>query len=91
MAQREILLRMHPTTKPVELVGKMIQNSTHPADVVYDRFAGSSTTLLTRHQLHRIISAVDKEPYGAVAIERFAKLGLTPRLICSVDRFGKSG
>ncbi|MGD0289934.1 MAG: DNA methyltransferase [Candidatus Binataceae bacterium] len=72
----------HPTQKPVELVGRMIANSTRHADIVYDPFTGSGTTLVAGHQLNRIVYAVEKDPlYVAVAIERLANLGLTPRLI----------
>jgi DNA modification methylase len=72
---------LHPTTKPVELVAKMVQNSTRSGDLVYDPFAGSGTTLVAGHQLNRIVYAVEKDPlYVAVAIERLANLGLTPRL-----------
>jgi DNA modification methylase len=60
----------------------MVQNSTRRGDVVYDPFAGSGTTLVAGHQLNRIVYAVEKDPlYVAVAIERLANLGLTPRLI----------
>jgi DNA modification methylase len=45
----------HPTQKPVELVGRMIANSTRLGDVVYDPFAGSGTTLVAGHQLNRIV------------------------------------
>jgi DNA modification methylase len=60
----------------------MIANSTRLGDVVYDPFAGSGTTLVAGHQLNRIVYAVERDPlYVAVAIERLADLGLTPRLI----------
>ena len=36
----------HPTTKPVELVARMIYNSTFRGDVVFDPFSGSGTTLV---------------------------------------------
>jgi DNA modification methylase len=69
---------LHPTTKPVELVARMIANSTQPTHIVYDPFCGSGTT----HQLGRIGYGVELDPgYVAVELERLSALGLTPRLI----------
>lgn len=35
---------MHPTQKPVELIEKLILDSTKPGDTVLDCFMGSGTT-----------------------------------------------
>jgi DNA modification methylase len=73
---------LHPTTKPVELIARMIANSTQPTDIVYDPFCGSGTTLVAAHQLGRIGYGVELDPgYVAVELERLSALGLTPRLI----------
>ncbi len=37
-------LKMHPTQKPVEIIQKMIEDSTEPGGVVLDTFMGSGTT-----------------------------------------------
>jgi len=62
----------HPTTKPVELVARMILNSSRGGEVVYDPFCGSGSTLLAAHQLGRIGYGVDiSSEYLAVALERY--------------------
>jgi len=73
---------LHPTTKPVELIARMIRNSSLPGDIIYDPFAGSGTTLVAGHQLGRVVFAVEKDPlYVAVQLERLADLGLRPELV----------
>jgi DNA modification methylase len=73
---------LHPTTKPVELVGAMILNSSRPGEVVYDPFCGSGTTLVAAHQLGRRGYGVEIDPdYVAVTLERLSQLGLKPELI----------
>jgi len=70
---------LHPTTKPLELIARMIQNSARVGEVVYDPFAGSGTTLVAAHQLNRIGYAVEFDPrYIAVCLERLSNLGLEP-------------
>ncbi len=72
----------HPTTKPVELIARMVANSSRPGEVVYDPFCGSGSTLLAAHQLGRIGYGCEIDPgYVAVALERLSLLGLKPKLI----------
>jgi DNA modification methylase len=72
---------LHPTTKPVELIARMIVNSSRPGEVVYDPFCGSGTALVAAHQLGRIGYRCEIDPgYAAVTLERLATLGLTPKL-----------
>ena len=73
---------LHPTTKPVELIARMVVNSSRAGEVVYDPFCGSGSTLLAAHQLARIGYGVEISPdYAAVVLERFAELGVIGRLI----------
>ena len=73
---------LHPTTKPVELVARMVRNSSREGEVVYDPFCGSGSTLLAAHQLGRIGYGVEIDPgYVAVILERLSALGLKPDLI----------
>ena len=73
---------LHPTCKPVELIAKMIANSSQPTDIVYDPFAGSGSTLVAAHQLGRIGYGCEiDEAYTAVCLERLSLLGLKPQLI----------
>jgi DNA modification methylase len=73
---------LHSTTKPVELVARMIANSSQVGDVVYDPFSGSGTTLVAAHQLERIGYGCELDPgYAAVTLQRLADLGLKPDLV----------
>jgi DNA modification methylase len=73
---------LHPTTKPVELVARMVANSSRRGETVYDPFCGSGTTLVACEQLGRVGYGVEVDiGYTAVAIQRLADLGLEPRLI----------
>ena len=73
--------KMHPTTKPMELIRRLVLNSTRIGDVVYDPYLGSGTTLLTCQQTKRICIGVEIDPeYCATTIFRFEKLaGLTAK------------
>lgn len=73
---------VHPTSKPVELIARMVANSSRPGDVVYDPFCGSGSTLLAAHQLGRIGYGCEIDPgYVAVTLERLSLLGLKPELV----------
>jgi DNA modification methylase len=72
---------LHPTCKPLELIGRMIANSSRPGEVVYDPFNGSGSTIVAAHQLGRIGYGCEIDPgYVAVTLERLSTLGLTPKL-----------
>jgi DNA modification methylase len=72
----------HPTTKPVELIARMIANSSRKGELVYDPFCGSGSTLLAAHQLDRIGYGVEIDAgYAAVTLERLSAIGLKPQLI----------
>jgi DNA modification methylase len=49
----------HPTIKPVELLSRMLRNSTRRGDIVLDPFAGSGSTLIACEQLGRRCYAVE--------------------------------
>jgi len=79
---RPLVSELHPTTKPVELIARMVANSSRPHELVYDPFCGSGSTLLAAHQLGRIGYGVEIDPgYVAVALERLSMLGLKPQLV----------
>jgi len=72
----------HPTCKPVELIARMIANSSLHGELIYDPFCGSGSTLVAAQQLGRIGFGCDIDPvYVAVALERLAMLGLKPELV----------
>lgn len=63
---------LHPTMKPVELVARMVANSTKPGGLVYEPFAGSGTTLIACESLGRVCAAVELDPrYVDVIVERW--------------------
>jgi site-specific DNA-methyltransferase (adenine-specific) len=71
----------HPAAFPVPLVAFFLQAFSDPGDVWLDTFMGSGTTVVAAQQHGRIGYGMEIEPkYVAVALERLAKLGLTPRL-----------
>lgn len=66
---------LHPTTKPVGLIRRLILNSSKIGDVVYDGFLGSGTTLLACEQTKRRCFAIEiDEEYCRTAMRRFKKL-----------------
>jgi len=78
---RPLVSDLHPTCKPLALIGKMIANSSRPGELVYDPYAGSGSTILAAHQLGRVGYGCEIDPaFFAVALERLAMLGLEPEL-----------
>lgn len=72
----------HPTMKPVELITRAVENSSRRGEIVLDLFVGSGTTLVACEQTGRSGRGVEIEPkYCAVALERLAGMGLTPRRV----------
>jgi len=66
----------------MELVARMIANSSRRGEIMYDPFCGSGTTILAAHQLGRIGYGIEIDPnYIAVTLERMTQLGLNPVLI----------
>ncbi len=67
--------RLHPTTKPIGLIRRLILNSTEIGDVVYDGFLGSGTTLLACEQTKRRCLAVEIDlEYCLTAIRQWEKI-----------------
>lgn len=66
---------LHPTCKPVGLVGYFMKNSSKKGDIVYDGFGGSGTTLIAAEQLGRRCRMVELSPhYTKVIICRYIQL-----------------
>jgi len=64
----------HPTMKPVALVGRAIDNSSHTNDAVLDLFGGSGTTLIAAEQCNRSAYLMELDPkYADVIVKRFIK------------------
>lgn len=58
----------HPTMKPVELITRMLRNSTREGDVVLDLFGGSGSTLIACEMLGRFCRMVEFDPKFADVI-----------------------
>lgn len=67
--------KLHPTMKPIELLRKLILNSTSVGDVVYDPFGGSGSTLVACEHTKRRCIMVEMDPdYCEVIVKRWEKL-----------------
>lgn len=66
---------LHPTMKPIKLIGRFMINSSRPGDVVADIFGGSGSTLITAEQLGRKCYMMELDPhYCDVILDRWEKL-----------------
>ncbi len=65
---------LHPTMKPLELVGRAISNSSKPNELVLDLFGGSGSTLIAADQLKRTAYIMElDEKFVDVIIKRFIR------------------
>ncbi|MCD7857745.1 MAG: DNA modification methylase, partial [Clostridiales bacterium] len=63
---------MHPTMKPVPLVGRLMNNSSRPGWLVGDFFGGSGTTLIAAEQLGRTAYLMEMDERNCdVIVERW--------------------
>lgn len=66
--------KVHPTQKPLELIEKLITDSTQPGDLVLDCFAGSGTTAVAAKKLGRKFICFElQEKYAQIARARVAE------------------
>ena len=66
---------LHPTMKPLELVGKAIKNSSKKNEKILDLFGGSGSTLIACEQLNRHCYMMELDPkYCDVIIKRWETL-----------------
>ena len=62
----------HPTMKPVELIAKMLRNSTREGDLVLDLFGGSGSTLICCEMLGRQARLMELDPrFADVIVKRW--------------------
>jgi site-specific DNA-methyltransferase (adenine-specific) len=61
-SENEKLYGKHPTQKPIELVARCLRASTNPHDLVFDPFAGSSTTGVAALALGRKFIGCEADP-----------------------------
>ena len=66
---------LHPTMKPVQLIARLIANSSRVDDTVLDVFGGSGTTVLACEQLKRKCRIMELSPaYCDVILKRWEDL-----------------
>ena len=64
----------HPTSKPLDLLGYPIGNSTQENGVVIDTFGGSGSTLMACEQMNRICYTMElDEKYASVILRRYVE------------------
>ena len=63
---------VHPTMKPVSLVGRLIKNSSKARELLYEPFGGSGSTMIAADQLDRVCYCMELDPkYVDVIIKRW--------------------
>lgn len=69
---------LHPTMKPIELIERMLNNSSKEGMNILDLFLGSGSTMVASHQLKRKCYGMELDPkYCQVIIDRMMKLDST--------------
>ena len=67
--------RVHPTQKPVNLLGRILTTFSKDGNIVLDCFGGSGSTLIACEQINRKCRMIEYEPhYCDVIIARWEKL-----------------
>jgi site-specific DNA-methyltransferase (adenine-specific) len=57
----ENLDRIHPTQKPVDLIGQILRDYSNENDLILDCFSGSGTTAIACHRLNRRFICIEKD------------------------------
>jgi len=55
--------RIHPTQKPVGLLGDILKDYSEEGETVFDPFAGSGSLLMAAEQLNRQARVIELDPY----------------------------
>ena len=73
--ETELVKRVHPTQKPVGMLGAILQDFTKDGTIILDLFGGSGSTLIACEQLGRKCRMMELDPhYCDVIIARWEKL-----------------
>lgn len=73
-AEKPAVSDLHPTMKPLKLMGKLIGNSSRKGETVLDLFGGSGSTLIACEQMDRRCFTMELDPvYVDVIIRRWEK------------------
>ncbi len=76
--------KLHPTMKPLDLIGYPIKMSSQENGIVLDLFGGSGSTLIACQQLNRICCMMELDPkYASAIVRRYAaNTGETNGITC---------
>jgi DNA modification methylase len=81
---------LHPTMKPIELLCKLIENSSLKGHLILDTFLGSGSTMVAAHQLNRKCYGMELDPkYCQVIIDRMQKLDPNLKVIINGQPYAK--
>lgn len=79
----------HPTSKPLDLLGYPIGNSSQENAIVIDTFGGSGSTMMACEQINRTCFMMElDEKYASVILRRAVENGINPEDIL-VERDGQ--
>lgn len=79
----------HPTSKPLDLLGYPICNSSQENAIVIDTFGGSGSTMMACEQTNRVCHMMElDEKYASVILRRAVENGIAPEDIY-VERQGE--
>jgi len=74
--------RLHPTQKPVALMTWILEQWTHPNDLILDPYMGSGTTLVAAHRLGRKAIGIElNERYCEIAVRRLQQAVLPLEMV----------
>lgn len=66
---------LHPTMKPIDLIAKLIKNSSRENDIILDLFGGSGSTIIAAEQLNRCCYTMELDPkYCDIIVKRWETL-----------------
>jgi DNA modification methylase len=66
---------LHPTTKPIELIARALNNSSRAGNLVLDLFGGSGSTMIACEQTGRRNCSMELDPkYCDVIVKRWENL-----------------
>ncbi len=72
---RPSVSELHPTTKPVRLIERMLVNSSPRGGIVLDPFGGSGSTLMACEKSNRVCRTIELDPrFAEVIIERWQEV-----------------
>ena len=78
--------RVHPTQKPVGLIGEILKDFSDKNGLILDCFGGSGSTLIACEQLNRTCYMMEYEPrYVDVIIDRWETLTGEKAVLLNVE------